>query len=159
MDYHLTWLYASVILAEAGYEPSMDGRLVLDNKEGIVRGNQEDVDLLVAYEEGSTTHIVIVEAKGVTGWTNKQMTSKANRLREIFGEDGGRRSSAHPHFVLASPRQSRDLTQSGWPKWMAPEGKIPWVKLTVPDNLIRVSRSDAAGTPNKDGRYWTVLPS
>ncbi len=70
MDYHLDWIYASALLAAAD-----DTGTVHSNKNGLVTGHQEDIDLVVAYEGGDGAHIVMVVAKGVTGWTNKQATS------------------------------------------------------------------------------------
>jgi hypothetical protein len=158
MDYHLTWLYASVFLAERGDRPEAPKHLVVQNEAGIVRGNQEDIDLLVAFDQGQKTHLIIIEAKGVTGWTNKQMQSKAKRLGEIFGwGEASERANIWPHFVLTSPRESRQLSHTGWPGWMIPAGRIPWVELKVPDGLLRVSRSDALGKPNALGGYWTLL--
>ena len=60
----------------------------------------------MAFDGESTTHLVLVEAKVETGWTNKQLKSKAERLAQIFGEG---RPGAHlttPHYVLASPQTS-----------------------------------------------------
>jgi len=127
--------------------------------------NQEDCDLLIAYNEGEQAHLVIVEAKGLTGWTVKQMLSKAKRLSDIFGfGDGQIHNGIVPHFILASPKhsvalESKLLMSGKWPNWMTTDGKIPWVKLTIPDNLLLVSRSDASGKPDKKGEYWTVLES
>src|SRR5687767_8811818 len=81
MDYHLTWIYAAVVLGSQGFDASSPKAIpAQDNASGTIVRNQEDVDLLAAFEDAGTTHIVILEAKGVTGWTNSQMASKARRL-------------------------------------------------------------------------------
>ena len=44
MDYHLDWIYASLVLA------SLDGQaMVFPNTDRSVTGTQEDVDFLIAY--------------------------------------------------------------------------------------------------------------
>jgi hypothetical protein len=35
------------------------------------------VDLLVAFEVGGVFHLIMLEAKGATGWTNRQLAHKA----------------------------------------------------------------------------------
>lgn len=159
MDYHFTWLYAAVVLAELGETPKTALHRVLDNAEGIVRGNQEDIDLLIVFDAEDTTHIIAVEAKGVIGFTNRQMASKADRLKEIFGENGDLHPNVSPHFVLTSPKESRNLSSKGWPAWMTPNGHIPWVELAIPPGLLRVSRSNAAGKASAQGKHWTILRS
>lgn len=115
MDYHLDWISMAVWLA---------GRRELPTKqrparnEGRVVGNQEDIDLLVAFRSSGTVHIVLIEAKGDTPWSNSQLESKAFRLREIFGDailDGAR---VRPHFVLMAPKESAAINAGTWPFWM-----------------------------------------
>ena len=80
MDYHLDWLTAALYAHEHG-----KADLIYENpQQQIIKGNQEDIDLLVAFPEGEKYHIVLVEAKGATGWTNKQMQSKADRLTRFL---------------------------------------------------------------------------
>ena len=80
MDYHLDWLQMALHLAD---NPPPKEPIRNDD---LVTGNQEDSDLLVAFDHELTTHIVLIEAKVETGWTNKQLNSKAERLSRIFGE-------------------------------------------------------------------------
>jgi hypothetical protein len=49
-----------------------------------VNTNREDVDLLLAFDQGPTTHLVMVEAKGEMGWDSAQLRSKGRRLKSIF---------------------------------------------------------------------------
>lgn len=81
MDYHLDWIHASLFLAS----PGVDERAVHPNTDAIATGNIEDTDLLVAFEEGQITHLMLIEAKAETGWTNRQMDSKAGRLKKSLG--------------------------------------------------------------------------
>lgn len=73
MDYHLDWLYASLFLASHG-----DTGQVYPNADRQIQATQEDIDLLIAYEDGNVCHIVMLEAKGVTGFTRRQLRSKVN---------------------------------------------------------------------------------
>ena len=157
MDYHLTWLYASLFLAGEGVTLSGAIKRVNDNESEIVRGNQEDIDLLVAFDEADVTHVIVIEAKGVTGWTNSQLKSKAKRLMEIFGEAGADRANVKPHFVLTSPKESQGIDSSEWPNWMRENDVVAWMPLTIPSNLLRVSRCDDKAKPSATGGCWTVL--
>jgi hypothetical protein len=120
MDYHLDWIYASLQVAG----DRQDG-LIYPNSEGKIKAQQEDVDFLIACDADDVCHMILIEAKGVTGWNNRQMTSKANRLREIFGEDGEGWQGVRPHFVIMSPAEPRKLNKSGWPKWMTADWTCP----------------------------------
>ena len=155
MDYHLDWIYVSAFLAASG-----DTNTVHPNKDGLVSGSQEDMDLVVAFSAGETAHLIMVEAKGVTAWTNKQATSKARRLEAIFGQGGDRWSHICPHFVIVSPREPQGLECSRWPGWMKRgDGRPYWVKMEIPGGLVRVTRCSEFGKVSQDGRYWKVVAS
>ena len=151
MDYHIDWIYASLQLAADGQKARTHS-----NAEGIIRAQQVDVDYLIAYDSGDDTHLVLVEAKGVTGWTNKQMNSKVGRLVQIFGNDGTMWAGVIPHFVIISPRRPQRLSTNMWPQWMAPNGEIPWLRLPVPTGLRGVTRCDAQGKRDAQGQHWRV---
>lgn len=151
MDYHLDWLYAAMNLARDN-----DPGKIYSNAEQLIKAQQEDVDWLTAFEDAGITHLILIEAKGVSGWTNKQMTSKANRLREIFGEEGDRWSGVVPHFVVMSPKKTKGLETKKWPQWMVSNGDVGWIPLEVPEGLTRVVRCDGQGCDNKEGGFWKV---
>ena len=98
MDYHLDWLQMALYLAD---KPERQERVPNDD---LVAGTQEDADLLVAFEGESTTHLVLVEAKVETGWTNKQLKSKADGLPGSSARAVPGTHLTTPHYVLASPR-------------------------------------------------------
>ena len=155
MDYHLDWIYASAFLAATG-----DTNTVHPNKDGLVSGSQEDMDLVVAFNAGETAHIIMVEAKGVTAWTNKQATSKARRLEAIFGQRGDTWPHIRPHFVIVSPEEPERLDSSGWPGWMKREGGRPhWMKMEIPGGLVQVTRCSESGKVSQEGQYWKVVSS
>lgn len=154
MDYHLDWIYASLVLNAGGDESS-----VLPNDQGFVTGSPEDVDLLVAYDDGQTVRLVLLEAKAETGWTNKQALSKAERFRQIFGEDGGAFGGVTPSFGLLSPRRPRHLKSERWPTWMTRGGDPVWLPLTVPGGRRRVGRTDGQGKSSRSGSHFRVRRS
>ncbi len=54
------------------------------------------------------THLIMCECKAKTGWNNKQLISKAIRLRNIFGDNGKKyHNVVIPYFLI--PRQSKHL--------------------------------------------------
>jgi hypothetical protein len=154
MDYHLDWLYASLHLHRHGGDPGPH-----TNADRLIRAQQEDVDLLVAFEDRGVGRIVLLEAKGATGWTNKQMSSKAKRLREIFGERGTNWPEVFPHFAIVSPRRPQRLVTAAWPAWMLPAGVIPWIKIEMGEGLSRPTRCTAEGLVSAAGEYWKVVPA
>ena len=153
MDYHLDWIHASVFLTL----PGNDEEAVHPNTETVASGNQEDVDLLIAFEEEDITHLLLLEAKAETGWTNKQILSKAERLQRIFGTDGAKYPPVKPHFGLMSPRPPKQLESHLWPAWMTRDGKPIWFKLKVPTGKRRVMRCDSKGRPSAVGAFFRAL--
>jgi hypothetical protein len=153
MDYHLDWLHAALVLSGGGAEES-----VHSNAEHDVHGNQEDIDLLVAFEAEGVVHLLLLEAKAETGWTNKQMHSKAQRLAGIFGQEGQRYPLARPQLALLSPREPQQLQSERWPAWMVRgDGKPRWLRLRVPDGLRRVERCDADGRACTEGAHFRIV--
>jgi hypothetical protein len=168
IDYHLDWLHAAVVLAdgrasEDGPWPNKDD--VETGTWKVATGNQEDIDLLVVYEVEDVTWVLLVEAKGESSWTNKQLQSKEKRLAKIFGPgaiaDGAK---IQPRFCLMSPVESTLLLSgdaNGWPKWMLRppcalpgKGDIAWLPLKMAEERRQVMRCDEKGR-RKESEYWT----
>ena len=155
MDYHLDWLTAALYAYERG-----DAEKLFDNpQQQIVRGTQEDIDLLIAFRDSERYHIVLVEAKGATGWTNRQMRSKADRLSEIFGSQGDRYPEVQPHFCLMSPRPPQRLEASQWPEWMRKDEGFYRLELYFLRGRKKVTRCDADGEPSVDGTHFRIEPA
>lgn len=153
MDYHLDWIYASAYLSHQGVNDSDKH----PNPDKLVSGNQEDVDLIVAFDAGETTHLIMLEAKAETAWSNKQMDSKAERLTAIFGRGGHRFPQLRPCFGLMSPRPPGQLNTGSWPSWMRDsEGSPWWMELTMPPGRKKVTRWDDSPKPPKERRYFIV---
>jgi hypothetical protein len=154
MDFHVDWINAALHMARDKRERYAVSRT------RPVNLNQEDVDLLIAFDRGRTTHLVMVEAKGATGWTNAQLEHKVGRLSVIFGKDGRKWMPAgvEPHWVLTSPKESAGIKTTTWPKWAKrADGRPRWVPLPYPHDLRKIVRCDPRGTPAEDGRYWKVV--
>ena len=155
MDYHLDWIHAGLFLSRSANQLNN----VHENKVPIVTANEEDIDLLVAFEDLGVTNLLMIEAKAATGWTNKQTLSKADRLRKIFGEGDGRKEypDVKPSFCLTSPRPPQLLDSRQWPSWMAPGGKPIWLELEVPAGRRRITRYDQAGKSSTSGDFFRVI--
>jgi hypothetical protein len=107
---------------------------------GEVNASNDDIDLLVAFEAEGKTRLLLIEAKGVTGWRNKQLRKKARRLGGIFGfgETSERWPWIDPTFMLASPREPVQIDVSEWPLWMKAEDRPQhWLELTSPPTSRR----------------------
>lgn len=153
MDYHFNWIYAAAALTFSSPE---SGR-IYENASGAIDGTQEDVDLLVAFEDSSgLNHLIMLEAKGVTAFSNNQFVHKINRFKSIFGETGDRWAEIKPYFGLVSPRKSKGLHYALCPAWLMVDDKIPWFEMSIPSDRLTVLGCDEKGRPNKERAFWTM---
>lgn len=106
IDYHLDWLAAAKYLAEQEIpvEKEACGKHFPNENAGILKGNQEDTDLLVAFCKGDKLILILVEAKADTAWSAQQLDSKAKRLKAIFGNNMDD-NFFKCHFVLLGPKR------------------------------------------------------
>ena len=153
-DYHIDSLAAVVWAHRRG-----DVKGIFKNpQQRLVRGNQEDIDLLVGFKDDGQYHLVLVEAKGVGSWDNRQLLSKADRLRQIFGCDGDRHPGVVPHFCLMSPRPPQQLKASKWPGWMSKnDGSYFWTKLEFPEERRVSTRCDGSGRQSANGCHFRII--
>ncbi|PLX88390.1 MAG: hypothetical protein C0618_04300 [Desulfuromonas sp.] len=177
MDYHLDWLYAALHVAVYGPEGSGPGgshENVLEKVAGeqkqkrMIQGQQEDADLLIAFDLDGVTHLILIEAKGVTSWGNTQMRSKALRLKQIFHDDGGRWENVKPYFLMNSPTEppyrhdgkTKGIVLKGYPKWMLAEnGKLSFLPMTNlhRESLKRVTRTEKSDAEGKEEwKKWKI---
>lgn len=157
IDYHLDWLYAALSIHTGHWDPD-DGAVHARPPEPALTANQEDVDAIVAWSgpEGGAT-IVLIEAKAYSGWTNKQLQSKANRLGAIFGPGGDNWKAVTPHFVLAGPKPSQGVDDTNWPRWMRSPATID---LPAPTGQrSAVTRCDDDGRPTATGERIRMIHS
>ena len=81
MDYHIDWIQGSLVLAH----PDQYAGPLIYNPDRVVKGTQEDVDLLIAFRDADDMfNLILVEAKGYSSWNNKQMTSKIGRRKRCL---------------------------------------------------------------------------
>ncbi len=158
MDYHLDWLYASLFLSVAEAPQNR-----YDRDAGLITGNQEDIDLLVAFRENAKTHLILIEAKGVMSFDNQQLRSKIERFNKIFDDPNVKKANVIPHFAIASPFEPKKLDLSFYPDWLMVGKKLVWIKIPHLEGiikgkgLVKIVRCKENKKPADDGEYWTVV--
>jgi hypothetical protein len=161
MDYHLDWLVGALHLAGLG------GKVgdVRPNAADLVRGNQEDIDLVIAFNKT----LILIEAKGVTAWVDEQLDSKLCRLKACFNYVKPEKVGLSVFFLLMSPRRppeelERKYQRSG-PSWMLTEAEFRqtrWVEMQMaeagqkPNFLTVVRCKDEEGSVSKEGSHWKI---
>jgi hypothetical protein len=154
-DFHIDWLEAALIahsmpVGSIFPEPELGRNL---------NRNQEDIDLLIAWESDGATIVVMVEAKGVTAWSNQQYRSKLTRLVGLFGTQGDRWRNVSPRFALASPSPPKRVASVGVTSWSHDANGLPrWLPLRLPEELTRLERCDASGSPSRSGAHSRIIP-
>jgi hypothetical protein len=155
-DYHINWLIGALEWhAKAGPD---DHERPRDNRKQVIRGTQEDVDLIIA----SGKDVILVEAKGHFPFGNKQLASKLKRLSRLCNDKSGGVETGNPdcqvtlHFVLMSVQEPGGIETSDWPTWSKQEIDPYWMCLHATSNLIKVGRSDGNGKADKRGTYWRM---
>ena len=161
MDYHLDWIAAAI---RQVMDSGSDGPFQNEESGGrnLVTGSQEDIDFLVAFEDASGIHnLILLEVKGYTSWDNKQMLSKAKRLSLIFGERGDRCDGVRPYLCLVSPRRPQRLDYSSWPAWWKDQDDHPyWLELNLPGDRQMVTRWDAnENRRSQSGDHFKIIPA
>jgi hypothetical protein len=151
VDYHLDWLVASLRLAF-----DQPARLSFRNTGQAVKGNQEDIDLLVAFEERAVTHLAMIEARASARWSMDQLRAKVKRLNSIFGIVGDRFPLAKPHFLLLSPVRPPAQVMKALPKWDRDSARPQWMPLSYPKERLIVEKTLASKKPSRTGSYFTV---
>ncbi|WP_421259589.1 hypothetical protein [Aeromonas sp. 602826] len=158
MDYHLDWIYASLFLIQEHDEKTFP-RNFIDNKKQIdlqISGTQEDVDFLLAFvDHENTTHIVMIEAKGDSYFSNAQLNSKNKRFNAIFGDEDTW-PNVRPHFLLCSPKEPQKINVEEPAYFIFKNSKLPWLELDMGEGKNKVTRCDDEGEPYNNGEYWTV---
>lgn len=160
MDFHLDWIYASLFLT--GKNQSKEQVFNMPEEDGLINGSQEDVDLLIAFPDKvnpeKKSHLILIEAKFDTPWSESQAASKKKRLESIFGENNEKWSDiVTHHFFICSPirpvRPASKVENEGADK---NQSEIPWFKLEIrePLTLKKIVRGEKIG--NKYSK-WKVV--
>ncbi|WP_438396731.1 hypothetical protein [Aeromonas hydrophila] len=159
MDYHLDWIYASLFLthndANTAFKRNSieNGGVKIDYQ---ISGTQEDVDFLLAFvDHENTTHIVMIEAKGDSYFSNAQLNSKNKRFKAIFGNEDSW-PNVRPHFLLCSPKEPQKINVEEPAYFIFKNSKLPWLELDMGEGKNKVTRCNEGGKPYVNGKYWTV---
>jgi hypothetical protein len=150
MDYHLDWIYSALELANNRVMK------VHSNQNKMIHASAEDIDFLVAFKDQGIHHLIFLEAKGVTLFSNKQLMHKIERLTGYFGKDGNSYTGIVPHFAIVSPIKPRKISCQDWPLWAYPEEQVKWIQLEISPGMKRVIRCDNKGNSSKKGKFWKV---
>ena len=151
MDYHLDWLAYAVLAGNRSVVKKPD--------EAWILGSQEDLDFIVAWKFEDRTRLLLVEAKGVTAHSNKQVASKLQKLRFLLGPDGKRISGIEVSFVLVSPKRPKRLQTNDVPTWALHNSMFRWVYLPVASDLVAPTRCNADGVIGRNpGDHMKLVP-
>lgn len=164
VDYHLDWLHAAVLLSRANQPEEPWGNLIngdeTSSRRLVASGTQEDIDLIVAFDRGDESVVILVEAKGTTSWGNSQLRSKATKLGAIFADAlDGSAARVRPIFCLMSPAESAKIRVEEFPDWMRrPDdpSRMGWLHLPIPPGRKKVVGVDAGGKPSMKRHYWAA---
>lgn len=158
MDYHLDWIYASLFLTQDHDEKTFPRNFIDNNKKVDLQisGTQEDVDFLLAFvDHENTTHIVMIEAKGDSYFSNGQLDSKNKRFKVIFGNENTW-PNVRPHFIICSPKKPQKINIEEPAYFMFKDFKLLWLELDMGDGKKKITRCRKGGDACHDGKHWKV---
>ena len=112
IDYHLDWIYASLFLSSGRRNDN------IYDKPDEITATQQDIEFLVAFADKDAFHIIMLEAKGDSPFTNSQLENKVRRLEQIFGSHGRKWAGVSPHLALMSPYKPKRLKYHECPTWI-----------------------------------------
>lgn len=159
MDYHLDWIYASLYLTQNNCTDCVKRNFI--ETDGIkvdyqISGTQEDVDFLLAFvDHENTTHIVMIEAKGDSYFSNGQLDSKNKRFKAVFGNENTW-PNVRPHFIICSPKKPQKINIEEPAYFMFKNLTLPWLELDMGDGKNKVTRCNEDNTACNDGKHWKV---
>jgi hypothetical protein len=149
MDYHLDWVLAA--LTQFYGQPQENA--IHDNNHKLIKGTQEDVDLILVFSVSGKNHIVLFEAKGFTSWSNEQLNKKEKRLGNIFNYIEAHNvncTNLKQHYILMSPNKPQKLTLA------REEQRFGFIKLEMTSGHKYVTRVNERGLSSKKGKQWMV---
>lgn len=157
-DYPFNWLHAALRIHACDWEietPFPNEEIPSSNGRSAIERNQEDIDLIAAWKDESDDvyEILLIEAKAYSGWTNKQMKSKVDRLKLVF--EGSNPTKVRPHFALTSLKESTNLEPLMWPNT---RHAAPHILLDEPRlKRLKLEQSTKDGAPLKTGGHHRVF--
>ncbi|MFM5712054.1 hypothetical protein ACET7C_19680 [Aeromonas veronii] len=158
MDYHLDWIYASLFLTQE-HGKKIFPRNFIDNNKKVdlqISGTQEDVDFLIAFvDHENITHIVMIEAKGDSYFSNAQLNSKNKRFKAIFGNENAW-PNVRPHFIICSPKMPQKINIEEPAYFMFKNFTLPWLELDMGNGKNKITRCNENKKPSNNGEHWKV---
>ncbi len=158
MDYHLDWIYASLFLTQE-HGGKIFPRNFIDNNKKVdlqISGTQEDVDFLIAFvDHENTTHIVMIEAKGDSYFSNGQLDSKNKRFKAIFGNENTW-PNVRPHFLICSPKEPQKINIEDPAYFIFKNSELLLLKLDMEDGKKKVTRCNKDDKACNDGKHWKI---
>jgi hypothetical protein len=159
MDYHLDWIYASLYLTKENTASCVERNFIEENGIAIdyqISGTQEDVDFLLAFvDENKTTHIVMIEAKGDSYFSNSQLDSKNKRFKAIFCREDTW-PNIKPHFLICSPKEPQKINIEDPAYFIFKNSKLLWLELDMGDGKNKVTRCNEDDNAYNNGKHWKV---
>jgi hypothetical protein len=164
-DYHISWIAGALALCcrdkgVFGPWPNPPRDISRQPKQRkIAEGNQEDVDLLIAFD----ANLIIIEAKGYGSWDDEQLRSKLARLqlvREFYNEKLECKHNIHFYLLLISPNPpgSRDVIWPCWSKKSPDEVHIPLIQPLRREDVLEVGRCNSQGRrQQEDSDSWGIF--
>ena len=153
-DYHLDWIELALHRTRNPQIP--DGKPFKNPAPERINKNQQDIDLLVAFEETrkcrQLTHLIMIEAKAYLSWINAQLSAKTKRLGKIFGTDGRRYNTVEPRFVLMTAHEPRSIDAGFWPDWTR-QGDNPFLLRYDLPRRLEVTRCTEKGISSENGTH------
>ena len=157
IDYHFDWIAGAFAEYKnlSGSFPNSEP----NKKERLVQGNQEDIDLLIAFCD----RLVLVEAKAAGAWDNEQLASKIKRVQalKVFFEANNGDCSVKINFLLLSPDLPQKLSSdsskilieiNGWKSDIINSSHISLTSFRGP--FKTVERCDENGLAPAKGDRW-----
>lgn len=152
MDYHLDWIYASLLLLRG---IQLREEILIDKIS--VNDNQEDIDLIVAFKQMNKYFIILIEAKGDTNWKNSQMKSKIPKLNIIFDLSKEYSEYLESFLVLMSPNRPEKLIYDDWDRWMDNSNKPYCMRLKMPNEFYIIKRIGTPDIGNNDSKKFKII--
>lgn len=159
-DVELDTLYAAFALASCTSAEAEGEFPVVDDRRGLLELDGSRFDAVFVYPgegEGAPLVMVMVLSRMRGKWTGRRIRRIMNRLRYVFGNDGGALPQVRPRLAIMGPEHPGPKELALWPSWVrGADGRIPWMPLDPKDGELRIARCDKRGKARRIGDYWTL---
>ena len=140
IDYHLDWVAGAISELREGHSKEVFEQTLTDT--ALVQGNQEDIDLLIAFDN----KIIMVEYKAGGKWGD-QLGSKQARIDQLhsFAKSHAKTFNIEIRFAIVCPEKKKG-------------DNTDWLVLDEYDDesFKRVERCDKDGKKKASGGFWRV---